>query len=629
MDYRKNKHLGLDADITRRDFVYGSALVAAALSGCRPNEEDGAPSDYDFSPGADWYGPGGVGEYAPSHGNTPEVVRAAHEIREGRFDGTGADAVDSNERYDLVVVGGGFAGMAAAHHFRRLRPDGRVLIIDNHPIFGGEAKRNEFDVDGVVVSGPQGSNDFGIQPETGGPGDYFTALNIPRDLRYVEPTGTAAGMRIPTDNFAFMFWQEQFFDVGHHFPNGPNTWVKDLWTGGLDSTPWSEEVRSAFARARSTNSEDHVPDGEELGPWLDSMTVRQYYENVLGMPREVSEYMDPLLASIIGLGTDAIGGWWGQHFALPGFIAVTPSDDFTYHSFPGGNAGTARYFVKSLIPDSLPGSHDLDSVLFNNVDFDALDRSENPVRFRLDSTVVRVEHEAGSNDRVTITYIHGGTPHRVTGDRVVMASGGWVNRHIVKDLPDEHRTAYESFGHSPILVANVALRNWNFMERMGVAAAMWQSDFGFACNIRRPMVIPGQRQEPCDPNQPIVLTFYIPFHTPGVGLHAQGIVGRGRLLSTSFAELEARIRGRMAEMFSDYGFDARRDIAGLILNRWGHAYANPGPGFQFGQNGNAGVAEVIRRPFGRIAIGHSELRGHQYWFGAAAEGRAAVEALLA
>ena len=84
----------------------------------------------------------------------------------------------------------------------------------------------------------------------------------------------------------------------------------------------------------------------------------------------------------------------------------------------------------------------------------------------------------------------------------------------------------------------------------------------------------------------------------------------------------------MTEMFSSGGFDPARDIAGIILNRWGHAYANPGPGFRFGTNGNPAPPDVIREPFGRIAIGHSELRGHQYWSGAAGEGRRAVEALL-
>lgn len=71
---------------------------------------------------------------------TPDVVRAAHEIRAGRYDGALPDVKDSGEEYDLVVVGGGFSGLSAAHHFRRLQPRGTVLVLDNHPIFGGHRR---------------------------------------------------------------------------------------------------------------------------------------------------------------------------------------------------------------------------------------------------------------------------------------------------------------------------------------------------------------------------------------------------------------------------------------------------------------------------------------------------------
>jgi spermidine dehydrogenase len=120
-------------------------------------------------------------------------VRAAHEIRAGRYDGVLPNVKDSGEEYDLVVVGGGFSGLSAAHHFRRLQPRGTVLVLDNHPIFGGEAKRNEFDVDGARLIGPQGSNDFGAPSLAGDADDYFTAPDMPRSFAFVEPTGAAAG----------------------------------------------------------------------------------------------------------------------------------------------------------------------------------------------------------------------------------------------------------------------------------------------------------------------------------------------------------------------------------------------------------------------------------------------------
>lgn len=621
MPSKYDKELGLNLSITRRDFVYGSSLLlGGALAGCGVNSQP-ASGEYSFNVGSDWYGPGGIGDYDTSHGNTPDLVRAAHEIRAGRFANSVSAAVDTGEEFDLVIIGCGFAGLSAAHHFQRLNPAGRALIIDNHPIFGGEAKRNDFVVNGVQVSGPQGSNDFAVQRETHDPDDYFSALNIPREYEFAEPGGAASGMRIPFDNYDYLHWHHDSFDVGHWFADSSVPWVRDLWKTGLGKTPWDKGLQESCLRLR--RAEAVAPAGMELGPWLDSMTMQDYYRKVLQMPTEIGNYYDPIMASIIGLGCDATSAWWGSYFQMPGFTPTRAYTEPALKSFPGGNAAIARHFVKKMIPGAIAGSS-FEDVLFGRINFDELDRQGNPIRIRLNSTAVKVVQD---KSRVRITCTNGDDVHVLSAKTVVMASGGWVNKHIIHDLPATHREAYEDFAHSPVLVANVALTNWRFLERLGVSAAIWSGGFGFTCNIRRPMVVGGKAQ-PLHPDEPIVLTFYAPIYKPGLPLKQQGVVGRAEMLGTSFSDYERQIRVQMSEMFAAGGFDASRDIAGIILNRWGHAYLNPGPGFQYGRNGRTPVADVIREPFGRIAIGHSELRGHQYWTGAAGEGRRAVEALL-
>ncbi len=630
--------LGLDRDITRRDFVHlaGAGLAAAAFPNCgsdRAGDPDApsppAPDPWSDALGPDWYGPGGVGDYAVSHGNTPEAVRAAHRLRDARAPALG-DAIDTGERFDVVIVGGGLAGLSAAHHFKRLSPSGRCLLLDDHPVFGGEAKRNELEVDGVRLMGPQGSNDFTVRPATGEPDDYFSALGIPREFEYAPSTGD---IRAPLDNYGFMHWVQDRFSVGHFFRAGAGgRWVRNLWDDPAQA-PWSDAVRSGFARWRSARADDHRP--ADAGPagqpprWLDRMTLKEYYEGVLGLPPEVTAYVDPILASIIGLGCDAISAWWGYHFALPGFGTPSRYDGVTFHSFPGGNAGIARYFVKDLLPESIEGTRELGDVIGGRIDFASLDREGQTVRIRLAASVIDVRH-AGVRDageHVRVTYLRGDRAYTVESSGVVMATGGWINRYAVRDLPDSHRAAYETFRHAPILVANVAIRNWRFLERLGIAACMYDGDLGFSCNIRRPMYA-GSYRPPFGPAHPAMLTFYITFETPGLPAAEQGARGRTELLGTPFAEYERRLRTQMLELFGDVGFDPAADIAGLVLNRWGHAYVAPGPGFFFGSDGEPAPPDVIREPFGRIAIGHSELRGHQNWTGAAAEGRRAVEAVL-
>lgn len=652
LDTRRDERLGLNRRITRRDFLYGVPAMAGLLAACRAERPGPAPAGgarslaipAGFDLGDDWYGPGGVGDYAPSHGNTPGVLRAAHQVRDRQFDAIAASAVDTGETYDLVVVGGGFAGLAAAHHFRRLRGDGRCLILDNHPIFGGEAKRNDFLIDGHHLVGPQGSNDFAVPPATGGPEDYFAALGLPRDYEYLEPEGPAAGMRLPLDNYSFLHWAADRFDVGYRFGDsgaaagllrhGATGWERDPWGAAAQAARFDEPARRAIARWRDTSADEIEPfrrgradrPEAELGPWLDAMTLKRYYEEILGLPPDVTAYVDPILASIIGLGCDAISAWWGWHFGLPGFRRASRYTGLTFHCYPGGNTVIARHFVKSLIPAAIGGAAAFADVADGRVDFAALDRPDQPVRMRLGATVVRVD------DRGTVAFVRDGVLHRLGARRVVMASGGWINRHVLPSLPAAHREAYDSFRHAAFLVVNVALRNWRFLTRAGFGAAIWQGGLGFSCNIRRPMRMgsdpAGAPRERLHPDDPIVLTFYVPYFHPGMPAKEQGQLGRLALLEKSFADLEREIREQMLRLFGEAGFDPATDIAGVILNRWGHAYVAPGPGFMFGSGGRPAPPDVIRQPFGSIAIGHSELQGHQNWVGAAAEGRRAVEALL-
>src|SRR5579864_652484 len=147
----------MDSTITRRDFL-GSTLLgagAALLDGLTPAQILAASAQDEQD---DWTGYGGIGDYRLSNGNTFEVLQAGHRMRDGAFNSLLANPVDTGEIYDCVVVGGGISGLAAALFFQRLAGAGKsCLILENHPIFGGEAKQNEFEVDGKRLIAHQGS----------------------------------------------------------------------------------------------------------------------------------------------------------------------------------------------------------------------------------------------------------------------------------------------------------------------------------------------------------------------------------------------------------------------------------------------------------------------------------------
>jgi spermidine dehydrogenase len=256
-----------------------------------------------------WEGPGGVGDYARSHGNMWATVSAAHDMRDGKFgEAARKRATDTGERYDLIVVGGGISGLGAAAFFQKLR-GGRALVLDNHPMVGGEAKRNELDVDGVRLIGPQGSNDFGTQLSSGWVGDYWKDLALPYGNDAFEHQTWGAGvtpLEISRDNYYFQLWGDVFPSHGFFFrePNGSLRLVKDAFGAGFNETPWSEKLRADFVKWRSSPK---VYDGTDFARWLDTMTYEDLLVRQLGLDPAVARYADPILAGAAGgLGSDVI-----------------------------------------------------------------------------------------------------------------------------------------------------------------------------------------------------------------------------------------------------------------------------------------------------------------------------------
>ena len=78
---------------------------------------------------------------------SPGSFDTAHSLRDGTFWDSAGKPEDTGETYDLIIVGGGISGLAAAHFYRKATGGkGRILILENHDDFGGHAKRNEFHV---------------------------------------------------------------------------------------------------------------------------------------------------------------------------------------------------------------------------------------------------------------------------------------------------------------------------------------------------------------------------------------------------------------------------------------------------------------------------------------------------
>jgi spermidine dehydrogenase len=612
----ERRRLGLDARISRRDFVNG-VLVGTAATALSASSSNLAGT---LADGEDTFtGYGGVGDYARANGNTWPVVQAAHRLRDGQYDAAAFATAKAAGDFDLVVVGGGIAGLSAAYYFIKAAGAGRrVLVLENHAMLGGEARQNEFLVDGERLLGPQGSNDFTV-PQAGAGSlldSFFAEFALPREYAWQSWDPKLRPLRFARDNYSNMDgFQESQVDIGYFF--GAAGWHKNIWMNALAETPFSAAARRDLLKWRA----NHGPVSQAENRHLDTITYKDYLERVCAYDPGVTRMVEPIVGLLSGVSTDAACARLGRQL-------VEAPDRPMAVSFPGGNSPFPRALLRGLLPDSLPGK-DFSSLMYAPVNFDALERDGQPVRVRLNATALRVEHVGGKggSHALAITYERAGSLSSVAARAVVMASGGWINKHTLVDMPRDLRAAYEQFSYAPALIVNVALRQWRFLYDMGITACRWfdvDDGIGYCCNIRQNMVTAGHSPV-LHPDRPAVLSFYMGLPIPGLPAAVQGATSRARFLATPYTDFELRIRRQMLALFAGHGFKPERDIVAIVLNRWGHARLIEPPGFHYGVEGRPSPLERVREGYGRVAIGHSELNGAQHWGSALEYGKRAGE----
>ncbi len=604
-------------DITRRDFVNGVAVGAAGLAsasmlaGCSP-AGNAAASASDL---AATYPPLRTG----LRGSHPGAFEQAHVLRDGGHPGKG-NPVDTGERYDLIVVGGGISGLSAAHFFRQAKPDARILIIENHDDFGGHAKRNEFR--------PAGSPTLLCNGGT---------LGIDSPYPY-SPQADGLLKAIGLDVEAMKGIEKEDFyrsrGLGHGIFFDKQTFGADHLAVGTKATPWPDLLAKAPLSDEAKRNIAAIESGggawmpglssAEMKDKLSRISYKAYLADYAKADPQALAYFQPRSQGWWGVGIDAITALdaWGMGF--PGFeglklekggidrMGFTPygyaqtGGSYTLH-FPDGNATIARLLVRSLIPEALPGKDAADSVLAQ-ADYSQLDRPDHAVRIRLSSIALAVHH-LGSPDtarEVQVTYVTGMDLKAVRAKQVIMASWNMMIPYIVTELPDPQKAALHDLVKAPLVYTSVELANWQAFDQLKInrvyAPGCYFTDFGL-----NEVVDVGGYSTPRDPSKPTIVRMeHVPCQ-PGLPEFDQNRAGRMALLQTPFEEYEHHIRDEMGRALAGGGFDPDRDITGITVNRWPHGYApefNPlwEPVLPEDQQPNV----IARKRFGRIAIANAD-----------------------
>jgi spermidine dehydrogenase len=593
----------MSTGITRRDFMNGIAIAvvgAAAVDLSLAQATADAPL---YPPKRDGLRGSHVGSF-----------EAAHRLRDGSpFDFSQAPL---SERYDLVVVGAGLSGLAAAHFYRQRRRHARILILDTNDDFGGHAKRNEFLIDGQTLLG------YGGTQSIDGPARKWdgVAKGLLKDL----------GVDVQRFNKAFdqgfyarwnlsqsVFFKKEVFGVDRLVRRPFGTWQE------LDENPHDAAALRAYldqfplgekARAQLYDliwSDRDVLSGKtvrERLAVLEHISYRDFLKEYWHADDEVLKYLQTRTHELWAVGIDAVPasevltspGLKAQRAAF-GAEAQQADEPYIYH-FPDGNASLARLLVRRLIPGIAPGTT-MEDIVLAPFDYSQLDRPEHDVRIRLNATAVDVRNVAQG---VEIAYVEGGKAARVAAGDCVLACYQAMIPYIAAEAGDAQRAALHANVRAPLVYVNVLVRNWQPWHKLGV----WYIDNPggtYSACLDFPVSLDGYKFS-ADPSKPTCIHL---MHSPtapnqGLNMREQYRAGRGRLYTMSFADFEREIRDELGRMLNSAGFDFDRDVAAITVNRWPHGYAyTPTPLYDDPAQ-QAVIAREARRRIGRIAIANSD-----------------------
>jgi spermidine dehydrogenase len=561
-----------------------------------------------------------------------------------------------------VIVGAGISGLSSAYFFYNdAGRSAKVLLLDNHDDFGGHAKRNEFHYKDRMLLLNGGTSNLEVTEQ------YSTVSRtllraIGIDFERLQKASNTTGefydsMKLGTSTF---FAKEVFGAdrLVKGFPTGGRSGFRGRgiganWAEWLPKTPFSQTAQQDLIRLYDPALPDFYPglsDAQKKNR-LSKMTYQDYLLNVVKVTPEVLPFLNRARNEIdvfaaYAAANEGHPGFQGLH--LKPYPQVGPLTHIggTQHGnevvsfggptieFPDGNASITRLLVRSMIPDALPGKS-MEDVITAHLNYSLLDRADQPVRIRLNSTVVKVAHvgDPETAKDVEITYVRGGKAEKVKAKHVVLACYNMMIPYLCPEMSTPQKEALAYCVKKPLVYTSVCIKDWTSFAQMGLRSVNCPGMFHRGFSLGRAPVF-GDYKGPRSPEDPMVLSMIMEPVGEGKTERDQYRTGRIKLYSWSFEHFERQIRDQIGRGMAGSGFDPARDIVAITVNRWPHGYA-----YMYNMlydkpewalyDPDDKPCYVGRRRWGRISIGNSDAAGSSHTDAAIDEGyRAAGEQLV-
>ena len=607
--------LGMNRRIPRRDFLNGVAvgIVSAPLALAAQAGPDPSP-------------------YPPlqTHlrGNIPSAIAEFDHIRAGKYAHFPAPEFAIAEEYDLVIVGGGISGLAAAHFYRTaLGPEQRILILDNHDDFGGHAKRNEFHHGGRTYIG------YGGTMAIATPYPYsYTAKSLINELGIDVSRNSSIRNR---DLDKYDLHQATFFDK-EHFGEDRLVTGNSHQTSFFSKAPLSETARHDLIRVHGKNP-DYLPGltpTEKIAK-LRSLSHLEYLRDIAKVSPEALPFfygnggrnnkrVDTMPA--LEAARNGAAGFNGLGLKLPQEF----NEGSYFLHFPDGNASIARLLVSKLIPPAMPGNPTMDSIIHTRALYSNLDTPGSNVRIRLGSCVLRVQHSADpeTSEFVKIAYRRADQLCAVRGRYCILACYNALIPALTPEIPDKQKEALAYPVKVPMMYTNVLLRRWSAWQKLGISSVSGPGMYYHHMALDPGTTIGGY-DGVTSPEEPILVHMVRNPNKPGLPRKEQNRAGQQELLGMTFEQHEFKIRDQLSRVLKAGGFDPAEDILAITVNRWPYGYA-----YTYDTLADPDVPPeerphvIGRKRFGRISIANSDAGAAAFTNQAIDEANRAVQEIL-
>ncbi len=554
-------------------------------------------------------------------GSHPGSFEVAHALRDGeRFEVDGlADADD----VDLVVVGAGISGLAAAWFYRRDHPGATILLLDNHDDFGGHAKRNEFTVDGRFLLGYGGSE----------------ALQSPEALYGPEAKGLLAALGVDhhrferyfdTDLYPSLglsrgqFFTKEAFGEDRLVAGDPMRMVADDIPADrmhertpedfIADFPLPEASRRALVDLY-TSERDPMPslDADAKHDALSRISYRAYVQRYWGLDDLAADTFQGRSLDFYAIGVDGITAFDAMETGYPGFAG---------HAARVGPARARR--DGGAVHLSLPRRERVDRAparpLLDPGGRARLDdggHRHRPVR-------LRDARPAGRAGPAAVAEHRGarGERRRRGAGRVRPRRGARRGARSPRDprrlphdgRPDHARAAAATSARAlrgnikaPLSYTKVAVHHWRPWVECGVHEITNPMGFFSRLKLDYPVSI-GDYRFPSSPDEPMVLHLVHVPTVPNQDLPRREANRQARqlLYDTTYEDFEFHVRDELARMLGPGGFDPDADIAAITVNRWGHGYSYAGDPLHAADEDARRPYELARTRCGNVAFASAD-----------------------